>query len=246
MFLITSNKKSEGRRFWKQLLRVGSTPRKTSFFLKKLGNKSNVYHKKNFYSFLHTSDPYFGIHLPKWYYRCYDILTLKTRYTGVFKTTKGAHVVIPLVDAVSYGSKIAFLRNAYKRFFYITVGVLTRLKFLKLASLVSGVGYHYPTFARSMGTYCKLRLLKRKNLTLILPSGLWKSFTNFVSGSIGRNAGFRQNKSIRGKASEPQKSTLKIVVRSCAKNPVDHPNGGRTRGKMLFKTPWGKIAKKGK
>jgi ribosomal protein L2 len=28
-----------------------------------------------------------------------------------------------------------------------------------------------------------------------------------------------------------------------AKNPVDHPNGGRTRGKMCFKTPWGLVAK---
>ena len=26
-------------------------------------------------------------------------------------------------------------------------------------------------------------------------------------------------------------------------NPIDHPNGGRTNGGRIFKTPWGKIAK---
>lgn len=33
------------------------------------------------------------------------------------------------------------------------------------------------------------------------------------------------------------------IVRGVAKNPVDHPNGGRTCGGKVFKTPWGRIAK---
>ena len=35
-------------------------------------------------------------------------------------------------------------------------------------------------------------------------------------------------------------------VRGIAKNPVDHPNGGRANTKGSFRTPWGKIAKFGK
>ena len=35
-------------------------------------------------------------------------------------------------------------------------------------------------------------------------------------------------------------------VRSIAKNPVDHPNGGRANTKGSFKTPWGSIAKHNK
>lgn len=35
-------------------------------------------------------------------------------------------------------------------------------------------------------------------------------------------------------------------VRSIAKNPVDHPNGGRASTKGSFKTPWGSIAKHNK
>lgn len=40
-----------------------------------------------------------------------------------------------------------------------------------------------------------------------------------------------------GKYSTVTAKRLRIAVRSCAKNPVDHPNGGRTRGKMTTKTP---------
>lgn len=35
-------------------------------------------------------------------------------------------------------------------------------------------------------------------------------------------------------------------VRGIAKNPVDHPNGGRANTKGSFKTPWGRYAKAGK
>jgi len=38
----------------------------------------------------------------------------------------------------------------------------------------------------------------------------------------------------------------KIVVRGIAKNPVDHPNGGRTNTKNPLRTPWGFIAKSSK
>jgi ribosomal protein L2 len=35
-------------------------------------------------------------------------------------------------------------------------------------------------------------------------------------------------------------------VRGVAKNPVDHPNGGRSKTKQPLKTPWGLIAKHNK
>lgn len=31
----------------------------------------------------------------------------------------------------------------------------------------------------------------------------------------------------------------KIIVRGVAKNPVDHPNGGRTKVKQPERSPWG-------
>lgn len=38
----------------------------------------------------------------------------------------------------------------------------------------------------------------------------------------------------------------KITVRGVAKNPVDHPNGGRTKAKQPELSPWGWIAKRNK
>ena len=39
------------------------------------------------------------------------------------------------------------------------------------------------------------------------------------------------------------KLSKKIMVRGVAKNPVDHPNGGRTKAKQPEKSPWGWVAK---
>jgi large subunit ribosomal protein L2 len=35
-------------------------------------------------------------------------------------------------------------------------------------------------------------------------------------------------------------------VRGVAQNPVDHPNGGRTKTNKPERSPWGWVAKKGK
>ena len=51
--------------------------------------------------------------------------------------------------------------------------------------------------------------------------------TNVVIGKAGRS---------RWKGKRPQ-------TRGIEMNPIDHPNGGRTNGGRIFKTPWGKIAK---
>lgn len=40
-----------------------------------------------------------------------------------------------------------------------------------------------------------------------------------------------------------KQKNYKIHVRGVAMNPVDHPNGGRTKAKQPEKSPWGWIAK---
>lgn len=92
-------------------------------------------------------------------------------------------------------------------------------------------------YATAFGTYAKVRLIRPRCVTIILPSGEWRELTQTVSGIVGRNSGARRYKEVLGKASARAHNTKRIIVRSCAKNPVDHPNGGRTRGKRLFKTP---------
>ncbi len=41
-----------------------------------------------------------------------------------------------------------------------------------------------------------------------------------------------------------KKAGYKSIVRGVAKNPVDHPNGGNTKAKSPYKTPWGRVVHK--
>ena len=77
---------------------------------------------------------------------------------------------------------------------------------------------------------CALTMNPRTK-TVLLPSGLTKSFTK-GSGFLGKpfQMGFIRRSVFSG---------VKLQVRGIAKNPVDHPNGGRANTKGSFKTPWG-------
>ena len=117
------------------------------------------------------------------------------------------------------------------------MGAFTKLKYLKIAILVCNIGYSKPTYATARGTFTKIRLIKRTYIIVLLPSGEWRTLTPQISGIVGRNSGARAFKEVMGKYSTTTTKRSRIIVRSCAKNPVDHPNGGRTRGKMTTKTP---------
>lgn len=103
--------------------------------------------------------------------------------------------------------------------------------------------------ANSAGTYCRI-LNKEINLSIAnvkLPSGkcIWVNF--FDSAFLGRVSNIF-NKFIRFSSFISKFKIKKKLqsVRGIAKNPVDHPNGGRSKIKQPFKNPWGRIAKKNK
>ena len=48
---------------------------------------------------------------------------------------------------------------------------------------------------------------------------------------------------VTGKAGRTRWMGKRPTVRSIAMNPVDHPNGGRTKGGKHWATPWGKPTK---
>mgnify|MGYP003341154397 CR=1 FL=1 len=65
---------------------------------------------------------------------------------------------------------------------------------------------------------------------------------------VGRNSNIFNKNLIRGGffSSLISFKKVKFNSRGVSKNPVDHPNGGRTNTKNPKKTPWGLIAKKSK
>lgn len=104
------------------------------------------------------------------------------------------------------------------------------------------------SYIKSSGTYgIKLKTKKHIKLILVkLPSQLEIFFQTTTLCFIGSNFNFFLNKQVEGKWGFSFKKTKTKNVRGVAKNPVDHPNGGRTKAKQPEKTPWGWIAKNNK
>lgn len=101
------------------------------------------------------------------------------------------------------------------------------------------------TYVVSSGTRCnKIPTDKRsKLLKIMLPSGLVKFFSPKTLCLVGSNP-FPEKKLFKpGKAGVQAILGDKPKVRGVAKNPVDHPNGGRTKSCSPEKSPWGWIAK---
>lgn len=105
------------------------------------------------------------------------------------------------------------------------------------------------TFGVSPGSYCVFNDYYRDyNITsIVLPSKYEIKLNSLCSVIYGRPANiFSKFVKIGKAANRFYLKKKKVNVRGVAMNPVDHPNGGRSKVKKPFLTPWGKIAKKGK
>lgn len=101
------------------------------------------------------------------------------------------------------------------------------------------------TFAKSLGSLAfRQKILKKTKIILIkLPSLDVKFFPLNTLVCFGYLESYNENKTVAGKWGQTTKFFKKITVRGVAKNPVDHPNGGRTKAKQPEKSPWGWVAK---
>jgi len=104
------------------------------------------------------------------------------------------------------------------------------------------------TYCLSAGSVArKLQAKKPAKLVLVeLPSGKHLHLNKFARCFVGSMLDHFKNKIILGKYGSLYKTKLYTYVRGVAKNPVDHPNGGRTKAKQPEKSPWGWIAKHNK
>jgi len=93
---------------------------------------------------------------------------------------------------------------------------------------------------RASGTRCKIMKQTDKQTVIRLPSHEVKTLSNQNTCIIG--GVIEKPKGIIGKAGRNRWKGIRPTVRGFAMNPIDHPNGGKTRGGEP-KTPWGKLAK---
>ena len=112
---------------------------------------------------------------------------------------------------------------------------------------VSNTITQYPTYSKAPGSKAiRLRFNKKiKLIEILLPSHEIKFFPQHTLATWGWNESYN-SKIILGKRGLDYLRYKKLNVRGVAKNPVDHPNGGRTKAKQPELTPWGWVAKRNK
>ena len=125
------------------------------------------------------------------------------------------------------------------------VGFYMPVKFVELCSICYNFLF---TYARSAGTFCKVFLIHFwwRHAYLKLPSNRKLKISSETFIFIGKCSNTAYRKFVVGNAGTAMYRGKKPKVRGVAMNPVDHPNGGRTKTCRPLKNIWGRIAKKNK
>jgi large subunit ribosomal protein L2 len=97
--------------------------------------------------------------------------------------------------------------------------------------------------ARSAGTFAMVAGRDGAYVIIKLKSGETRLVQASCMASIGAVSNPDHINEVVGKAGRTRWKGYRPVSRGIARNPVDHPNGGRTNGGKHWATPWGKPTK---
>ena len=97
--------------------------------------------------------------------------------------------------------------------------------------------------ARSAGAFVQLVGRDSGWAVLKLNSGETRRVRSDCMASVGAVSNPDHTNEVTGKAGRTRWKGTRPTVRSIAMNPIDHPNGGRTKGGKHWATPWGKPTK---
>ena len=233
----------------------GDKSLKISFFKKKIYNNHKFLSNSNTIYKLNMNKTYIGYN--------YLIKLFKSSYSnvfmGFFKFFNGSICIRKL----NYG--INFTESFNNEFFFsnllLNYSLTTFNKYYlalftyetKISFLICNLSKKI--FSSSAGTFCFIQTIEEENILFIsddlfyvkLPSKKSLYFEIISTAFLGRVSNvfskfsFYSSFSTKFLLKKKKQST-----RGVAKNPVDHPNGGRSKVKTPFKNPWGIIAKKGK
>jgi len=101
-------------------------------------------------------------------------------------------------------------------------------------------------YSRSLNAFSKVIGFSLYNLFVFvqLPSGHKKVFSRDAEAMIFNDRQLVYKKFLTSSAGNARRKGFRSIVRGVAKNPVDHPHGGRTKSIKLPRTPWGFITKR--
>ena len=183
----------------------------------------------------------------------YQYASILKPVVGLVKFANGAYTNVQLVYGLIPGDfikstsfpSLTQIKNKYQLGYTVLLFWLSKKS---VCSHICGENPYKTAFTKSSGTYSVYMddEADKEVVRLSLPSGENKYVYSTTYVTLGRNSNIFIKKSKFGKAGIRSIFGFRPSVRGVAKNPVDHPNGGRTKAKTPDKTPWGKIAKKGK
>ena len=169
-------------------------------------------------------------------------MTLNKHITGSFSTK-------PMVLG-NYLNQKVFVSNLPQNFWINRLpGNLVLLKFLPKFSIFSNIFIsNLCKYSLANGTFCQiLDIFYDYNLIkIVLPSKQTKLVSGWCFIFLGRNSKTEFKFNRLGKAGVNIILGKKSKVRGVARNPVDHPHGGRTKTNQPEVSIWGWIAKKNK
>ena len=162
--------------------------------------------------------------------------------------SSGAHTYFPATDLTKIFSFLTFRRSRIRSLKRSRISHYSLLHFVGSFRKVSnielkpGIGVQY---VRSAGCFAKVTKFDKINHTALvkLPSGVRKFFSMYSIATVGSCALKLKRKLLNTKSGFWRSYGVKSKVRGVARNPVDHPHGGRTKSIKYPRTPWGKTTK---
>ncbi len=178
-----------------------------------------------------------------------SIFRNKKKLVTLNKHVSGSLSIKPYLDGM-YVGQYTFSSNLPKKFWVNRLpGNFILLRFLSKFSIFSNVFIrNSKTYSLSNGTFCQvIDFFTDFNLIKIsLPSKKIKLISGYNFAFLGKNSQTDYKFNRLAKAGVRILTGKKPKVRGVARNPVDHPHGGRTKTNQPEVSIWGWVAKKNK
>ena len=178
-----------------------------------------------------------------------SIFRSKNRVFCFNKHILGSISIRPYIEGTDVGQK-NFNSNLPQKYWLNNLpGNVVILKYLNKHNLCCNIFINnLRKYATSNGTFCQIiDIFNDFNLVkLLLPSKKTKIISGWNFTVLGRNGQINKKYDYLGKAGTNINNGIKPKVRGVARNPVDHPHGGRTKTNQPEVSIWGWIAKKNK
>lgn len=169
----------------------------------------------------------------------YSIATKPYTLSLITKSFNNDIVILPGLESLNPG-KILTLHTCNDLYLQKYLGNFLNIKDIPYNIAISNLRELKKTiYIKSPGTSGKkLKSRKTEKINKIqLPSGKIIFGSNILSCFVGKNFNFDKTRFIEGKWGLSIAKTKVITTRGVAMNPVDHPNGGRTKAKQPELSP---------